>query len=80
LVAMVEDRPYRPGMSLDKAVEVLRRDAQDGKLPSEVVETAAKMIKSGFYPLVERGISEQILEELEHELFDQSDGSQVSSS
>ncbi|MDI3516878.1 MAG: hypothetical protein PWP37_721 [Thermotogota bacterium] len=67
LVAIVEDRPYRKSMTLEEALKILQNDALNGKLDVDVVKTVEKMIKNGFHPILERGVSEEILEEIQKE-------------
>lgn len=38
--ALVQDRPYRPGMQLEQVVEILDEFSASGKLDSDVVECA----------------------------------------
>ena len=42
--ALITDRPYRKGMSKEKAFEILREEAERDKLDKEVVEVLIKML------------------------------------
>ena len=42
--ALITDRPYRKGMSKEKAFEILREEAEGGKLDKEVVEVLIRML------------------------------------
>jgi putative two-component system response regulator len=42
--ALITNRPYRKGMSKEKAFEILREEAERGKLDKEVVEVLIKML------------------------------------
>ena len=42
--ALITDRPYRKGMSKEKALAILREEAEGGKLDKEVVEVLIKML------------------------------------
>ncbi len=42
--ALITDRPYRKGMGRKKAFEILRKEADEGKLDKEIVECLIKMV------------------------------------
>jgi putative two-component system response regulator len=42
--ALITDRPYRSGMSRDKAIAILRQEAREGKLDQDVVDHLIAMI------------------------------------
>jgi putative two-component system response regulator len=42
--ALITDRPYRKGMTKDKALRILREEAQEGKLDKEILEKLEEMI------------------------------------
>ena len=44
--ALVTDRPYREGMSLEKAVEILKQEAHDEKLDKKVVEHLIEIVSA----------------------------------
>ena len=43
--ALITDRPYRKGLSKEKAFSILREEAEGGKLDKEVVETLIALIQ-----------------------------------
>ncbi len=45
--ALVSDRPYRKGMPRQKALSILQKEADDGKLDSAVVDSLAALLKIG---------------------------------
>lgn len=45
--ALYTDRPYRKGMSIEKALEIIKSDADHGKLDSELVGYLQEMAESG---------------------------------
>ena len=42
--ALITDRPYRKGMSKEKALSILREEAEEGKLDKEIVECLIEII------------------------------------
>jgi HD-GYP domain-containing protein (c-di-GMP phosphodiesterase class II) len=48
--ALIIDRPYRKGLSKDKALDIIRQEAKEGKLDKEVVEVLIKMLGSTSLP------------------------------
>ena len=48
--ALITDRPYRKGMSKEKAFDILRQEAKEGKLDKEVVKELIKMLGSTIFP------------------------------
>jgi putative two-component system response regulator len=44
--ALVTDRPYREGMSSEKAVEILKQEAHDEKLDKKVVEHLIEIVSA----------------------------------
>ena len=63
--ALTEDRPYRPGMERDKALEVLSVMAEDGGLDKKIVET----INEHFLRINDVRISAQQEAKKEYEAF-----------
>lgn len=45
--ALYTDRPYRKGMSIEKALEIIKSDADHGKLDAELVGYLQEMAESG---------------------------------
>ena len=45
--ALITDRPYRKGMTQEKAFEILREEAEEGKLDKEVVRKLETLVSKG---------------------------------
>ena len=47
--ALTSDRPYRKAMPHEKAIGILRQEAEEGKLDKFVVQKLEELIKWRFY-------------------------------
>lgn len=57
--ALVVSRPYREAVPLQKAVEILRKEALNGRLSAEVVEVLAKKVDECYSFCIEGGFREE---------------------